>query len=437
MDDLLRELREIKDQIRREHDPDRLQRAIREAVSSAPQGGGSARLGALEAAAAEAPTSGLKDLLARPARDAREAELQRLNDRLYLCAALLRRDPRTLRSYRDFALLAGDLRKALNTTDNAEFVPDSFSLSLIEEVRLQRRLPALFDNVTIPRSPLKWPVEGGIGLPYLVNENTSDTGTKVPVRNPATRGVTFSAKTIGVRVPFSHEFDEDSIVAAEEYVRRQIAKALTDGLETAILNGDPDTVHMDAVVTADNDVRRAFKGLRRLARDPSSDTEYDVTTGTTAFAQTDVVAVRQAMGAYGIDPRDLVLMVSVKTYYKIIGDSTNFGDFQTLDKVGPQAIALTGEVGALYGVPVVVSAYLPETCDGATVDAGTGTDAVMVIANRRAFALATQVGATIETVWAPECLQFRVIGYQRCDFQPWFDSTTERAASVGHSIAVG
>lgn len=431
MDDLVRELRQITEQIRREHDPETLKRALRDAVATVPRD--SRRLAGLDAAAADgAPARSLKQLMHRPARDPQVAELQRLNDRVYLCSALLRRDPRTLKSYADFAGLAGELRKALNTVDDSEFVPDSFSTSLVEEVRLQRRLPTLFENVDIPRSPLKWPVEGGIGLPYLVSENVSDTGSKIPTRNPNTADVTFAAKTIGVRVPFSHEFDEDSIVAAEDYVRRQIAKALTDGLETAILNGDSDSTHMDGIVTASNDVRRTFNGLRRLARVPSTNTETDLAT----FNQAGFAAVRRKMGAYGIDPSELICIVGVNTYYEILGNSTNWGDFQTLDKVGPRAIAVTGEVGALYGVPVVVSAYAPETCANAATCDGTGSDGVMVIANRRAYGLATQVGATIETLWDPEALQYKVIGYQRVDFQPWFNAATELAASVGYNIDV-
>lgn len=432
MDDVLRELREIRDQIRGDHDPERLKQAIREAATRpAPS---ARRLAALDAAdtSDEGPALRLKDLLGRAPRDERERELQRLNDRIYLCSALLRRDPRSLKSFRDFQVLAGELRKALNTVDNEELVPEGFSLSLVEEVRLQRRLPSLFESVNLPRSPLRWPVEGNIGLPFLIAENLGDTGEKVPTRSPSTEQVTFSARTIAVRVPFSREFDEDSVIAAEDYVRGQIAKALTDGLETAILNGDDSDPHQDAVVTAGNDVRRIFRGLRKLAAVPAVPTETDLAT----FGQAGWAAARRKMGAYGIDPSELVCILSPNSYYKVIGDSTNWGDFQTIDKVGPRAINVTGEVGAIYGVPVIVSAYAPETCDGAPTDDGTGGDAVMVIANRRAYGLATQVGATIETVWDPEALQFKVIGYQRVDFKPWFDAATQRAVSVGWNIDV-
>lgn len=430
MENLINELRTIADQMQRDHDPERLQRAISDVVTKAPAPSG--RLAALDAAGSDGPTLSLKSLMGRPARCDRERELQRLNDRLYLAGALLRRDPRTLKSYGEYQRLSGELRKALNTIDNDEFVPDGFSVSLIEEVRLQRRLPALFENVTLPRSPLKWPVEGGIGLPYLVGEPSGDSPDKVPTRAAGTSEVTFAAKTIGVRVPFSHEFDEDSIVAAEDYVRRQIAKALTDGLEAAIVNGDTATTHMDAVVTAGNDVRRTFDGLRRLAKAPTTDTETDCGT----FNQANWIAARRKMGAYGIDPNELVCIMGVKSYYKLLGDATNWGDFQTLDKVGPQAVNLTGEVGALYGVPVVVSPYVPETCSNASVDDGLGSDSLFILANRRAYGLATQIGPTIETVWDPESLQYKVIGYQRVDFRPWFNAANQLAVSVGYNVSV-
>ena len=206
MENLINELRTIAEQIKRDHDPERVQRAITEVVTKSPAG--NTRLAALDAAASDGPSVSLKSLMSRPARNDRERELQRLNDRIYLGSVLLRRDPRTLKSYGDYQRLSGELRKALNTIDNDEFIPDGFSVSLIEEVRLQRRLPALFENVMLPRSPLKWPVEGGIGLPYLVGEPTGDSPDKVPTRSAGTNEVTFAAKTIGVRVPFSHEFDD-------------------------------------------------------------------------------------------------------------------------------------------------------------------------------------------------------------------------------------
>ena len=221
-------------------------------------------------------------------------------------------------------------------------------------------------------------------------------------------------------------------MAAEDYVRRQIAKALTDGLEAAIVNGDTAETHMDSVVTAGNDVRRTFDGLRKLAKAPSSGTETDCGT----FNQAAWVAVRRKMGAYGIDPNELVCIMGVKSYYRLLGDATNWGDFQTLDKVGPQAVNLTGAVGALYGVPVVVSPYVPETCSNAAVDDGLGADSLFILANRRAYGLATQIGPTIETVWDPESLQYKVIGYQRVDFRPWFNAATQLAVSVGYNVSV-
>jgi len=186
MDELIQELRTIADQMRRDHDPERLQRAIAEVVTKSP-GSGPGRLAALDAAGSEdASAVNLKGLMSRRARDGRELELQRLNDRVYLSSMLLRRDPRSLKSYGEFQRVGQELRKALNTVDNADFVPESFSVSLIEEVRLQRRLPLLFENVLLPRSPLRWPVDSGIGLPYLVGEQRSDTPDKVPTRTPGT-----------------------------------------------------------------------------------------------------------------------------------------------------------------------------------------------------------------------------------------------------------
>jgi hypothetical protein len=65
-----------------------------------------------------------------------------------------------------------------------------------------------------------------------------------------------------------------------------------------------------------------------------------------------LLAARQGMGKYGLNPTDLAYIVSQNSYYDLLEDAS----FQTLDEVGSDLAArVTGTIGAVYGTPVIVS----------------------------------------------------------------------------------
>ena len=70
------------------------------------------------------------------------------------------------------------------------------------------------------------------------------------------------------------------------------------------------------------------------------------------------------MGKYGMNPADLVYVVSQKRYYDLIADAA----FADITDVGSDvATKITGQVGAIFGTPVIVSDQLEAEADNATV----------------------------------------------------------------------
>ena len=58
--------------------------------------------------------------------------------------------------------------------------------------------------------------------------------------------------------------------------------------------------------------------------------------------------------------------------------------FRTMDKLGPNATLLTGMLGAIEGIPVIVSEQMRlAAIDGKVTDAGTGTDTGRLLAVNR------------------------------------------------------
>jgi HK97 family phage major capsid protein len=365
-------------------------------------------------------------------------QLRRLNDDLVLMKMFHQASPKApnpmaTKAWEEYQQLR---TKALNTETagtGLEFMPDEMSSDLIEQYLSDRRVAGLFDQLTMPNDPYTWPVSKQMGLPYLIGENTSDTGEKIPVRDPGTDDVTFTTKTVGMRVIWSRNLDERSMVNMSAWTNRQISLGLADGLETMVLNGDTAATHMDTVVTAANDCRHAMNGLRKLALSPSTDTVMDCAT----FTQANIAKLRNMMGKYAGRPSELVQIVSLGVANLMMQNvSDAFSAFATMDKVGPNAVNVTGEIGQLYGAPVITSDLLPETCSNSWLNDGLGSDGLFVVANRTCFGLGSFGGILVEVVYDAETQQFKLIGSMQRAFMPYHDATTETAVAVGYNISV-
>ena len=70
-------------------------------------------------------------------------------------------------------------------------------------------------------------------------------------------------------------------------------------------------------------------------------------------------SLRAAVGEYGVNPTKLVWIMSPKHYLAVLTDSS----FLTMDKLGEKATVLTGQLGAIDGIPVIMSSKLRD-CDG-------------------------------------------------------------------------
>ena len=107
------------------------------------------------------------------------------------------------------------------------------------------------------------------------------------------------------------------------------------------------------------------------------------TTGTKLTAGA-LLGARQSMGKYGLMTDELVYVVSHQGYYDLLDDA----EFQTIDEVGSDvAVRITGTIGAVYGVPVVVSEELAAP--------GSGEVAAFVV-NKRNFVIPRLRGVTVE-----------------------------------------
>ena len=94
--------------------------------------------------------------------------------------------------------------------------------------------------------------------------------------------------------------------------------------------------------------------------------------------------IRAMLGKYGARPSQLVWIMDVNTFIR----AQSVSQFRTMDKLGPNATLLTGMLGAIEGIPVIVSEQMKlADVDGKVTDAGNGTDTGrLLIVNRAQWA---------------------------------------------------
>ncbi|KKL24409.1 hypothetical protein LCGC14_2415610, partial [marine sediment metagenome] len=327
-----------------------------------------------------------------------------------------------------------ELRKALSTGatgEGAEFVPTGFSAKLIDDIRLDLKVAALFQRITMPKGSGSWesPLRGDSQRAYLLGEAASDSSTKIPTITPPTGKLTFTAITQGARMLFSYDMDEDSAIAILPYVLASIRDSLVEGEEDSILNGDNASTHQDSDVTASNDIRKSFDGLRLLSGGSSGNAAVDISTFNTSALR----SMRKAMGKYGVNNKQTAYITGISGYIQMLG----LTEVLTMDLIGNKATVVQGQLAQFDGSPIVVSEFVRQDLTTAGIyDGATTTDTIIMLVNHKAFWAADKPGGIlIEQGKDIEVQQNVVVASRRMDFKrARTPGSGEQSVALGYSL---
>jgi HK97 family phage major capsid protein len=309
-----------------------------------------------------------------------------------------------------------------------DWVPTGIGAMLHEKVRASGKVAPLFQRINLPTNPWKWPIEGADATAYRVAEPTSDTASKVTASTPGTGAATFDAEIIGARTLISRSLDADSAIAVLPYTQRKLVQAFVDGEEKAILDGDTDGTHQDTDTQSNGatDVRSAWDGLRKKAL------AQTVATATSCTAL-NLGIVRKAMGKWGANPADLAFIIGVSNLHSLLADT----NLLTVDKMGPAAVILNGQIGSVFGVPVIVSEHVREDLNASGVNDGiTTTKTYMLCVNRNEWALGQRTALTVETDDSiyRETYQRVAVAFMREDFQSIASASTNEDTAIAYNV---
>jgi len=242
--------------------------------------------------------------------------------------------------------------------------------------------------------------------------------------------VTLTARKMGARVCTSTELSEDAIRDVIPAIQEDLTKTFKETLENALINGDTTTTHQDSDVTTSTDFRKAWIGFRKYARTASS--QVDLSTWNAATIRT----AKRTCGKYGVYPSDGVWVVGVQTYNALLTlkDDQNNPVLITRDKYGEAATILTGEVGQLFGSPVIVSEYIRETLNASGVyDGTTVTKTVLLYVYTPGFVIGDRRNLTIKIAEDIDFDNLKIVATQRLAFSA-IRASTEKMVCTGYNI---
>jgi hypothetical protein len=313
------------------------------------------------------------------------------------------------------------------SAQGTEWVPTGIGAELHEKVRAAGKVAALFPRVDLPTNPWKWPIEGADATAYRVAEPTADNESAMTASTPGTGAATFDAEIFGGRILFSRSLEADSAVAILPYARRKLVVAFVDAEEKAILDGDTDGTHQDSDVGASTtDARTAWDGLRKKA---IAQTVATATTTTVA----NLGLIRAAMGKWGLNPADLAFVIGVSAFHDVIADA----NVLTVDKMGPQATILNGQLASVHGIPIIVSEHVRENLNASGVyDGITTTKTYNLCVNRGEWAVGQRMALDVEVDDSPyrETFQRLLVGFMREDFQHIGDAATNEDTAIAYNV---
>ena len=253
------------------------------------------------------------------------------------------------------------------------------SLNMEQEVRRRLVVAPNLRSINMKTNVMTIPVNPEAGTATWVTN--AQFGTAASAGNTAThqlKEITLNAYKVATNEYLAYEEEEDSLLALMPVVRDAMVRRTARALDKAFING--------AGSGAD-----PVAGLATYTAASAGDTFVSLASGFGTTAVKNLRAARKALGAWGLDPSEVIYIVSTDLYYALLEDPT----FQTMDKVGTQATVLTGQIGQVAGSPVLVSAELPAAAAG-TATALTNLAALaiapgnFIVGNQRGLRFDTQ-----------------------------------------------
>ena len=253
------------------------------------------------------------------------------------------------------------------TITSVDALITDFSAELYEQMQIELKVANMLPSMDVTAQNFKLPVadEDTNGDIAQFANGTYNVGETDSTRVPTTRQNSISAvnltphKFMGT-THLAKDEQEDVLIPLLDFQVRSLTRRMARAVDKSLLRGDGSlsgfTASPTNTIVAGTGYASVITGLCPLAYNGGSALRIASGGASTKATPTTIASARSALGRYGLDvgSKNIVYMTSIEGYNDLVTTS----DFRTMDKFGDQATYITGQVGSIYGIPVVISEFL-------------------------------------------------------------------------------
>jgi len=294
------------------------------------------------------------------------------------------------------------------------------SSNIERDIQVELVLAPLFREIQMRSATQILPILPDAGYAEFTANQTASGSS--PKGNLEARGDTYGAPFGGVDLTertlstkklisqsyLGNETEEDAIIPVLPLIRESVIRSHARAVENMILVGN-------SADGAFGTGGAAPDGIITLAAADSDKTQSATAFASESLTAAQLLAARKNMGKYGIRPDQVVYIVSVAEYHNLIADAA----YADASQVEGLATKLTGEVGRVYGSPVIVS-------DEFAAAAVSKYYAVAV--NTRNFVIPRLRGVTVESDYEVANQRRVLVASQRLGFVDIINGATNKWA---------
>ena len=268
------------------------------------------------------------------------------------------------------------------TATGQTFLPTETADEIIQLVYERNFMRSLFPSMPMSRRMMKVPkLSGSVNFHQMALNASSPTGSvqtgRAVVESSQTSAeITLELKTMMANVPIGNYLIAYGVEGLLSVLRDDIASRLAFNEQSLFINGDTETgnsyadningiynasTNATGVDADSNDYLLMFDGLRKWALSASGAADVDCSSSGAgaAFGLANLRSAINALGIYADNREELALIVPRNLEVQLLGMT----ELQTVDKYGPGATILSGELGRIYGIRVYATGVIATNLD--------------------------------------------------------------------------
>jgi len=305
-----------------------------------------------------------------------------------------------------------DLVQKVNSSSSATVSSDKYeqevSTNLEKDIQEKLIVAPMFRAIDMNQATMVLPIAPDAAMADWVAASTYGTDATTGSEKTTTlTEILLQTHKMASKSFLTDETDEDAIIPLLPLIRDGLVRGHARATENALLNASVSgsTGPFDGLITKGASVANAVKVGA---------------TGAGKIIAKDLLQTRRLLGKWGLDLSSLTCIVNQETYWDLLEDD----NFAHLNEVNGLSTKINGQVGSMYGMPVVVSPEMPAKADGA---------AAAVICATSNFVMPRIRGLRVQSDYYVEKQQQVIVATQRFGFSDIIAGSAVAIATYDYS----